>query len=120
MKILRSLVAVAWADSKLAEPEQGLLGGLLWAFGADDEQEQELLEYAKKRRTLEDDLEAADLSREERELLLAHAALLTHADGKQTKAEKKILDTLIERLEIPKQDASVIVADAKNRAKSPR
>src|SRR3954469_16546706 len=35
--IVKSLVAVAWADGTLAEPESGVIDSLLWAFGASDE-----------------------------------------------------------------------------------
>ena len=35
--IVKSLVAVAWADGALAEPESGMIDSLLWAFGASEE-----------------------------------------------------------------------------------
>lgn len=115
--IVKSLIAVAWADGKWAEAEEGMIDGLLWAFGADDNDETELREYAKKKRTLADDAPIDELTAEDRELLLAHAALLTHADGKQTKAEKKILDGLIERLDMDATRSKEIVKDARTRAK---
>ena len=58
-----------------------MIEGLLWAFGANEEDEKEVLDYAKRKRTLKDDVPVADLERADRELLIAHAALLTHADG---------------------------------------
>ena len=115
--IVKSLVAVAWADGQVKEPEQGMLEGLLWAFGAEEEDEKEILAYAKKKRTLKDDIPVAELDRADRELLLAHAALLTHADGKQTKAEQKILLGLLEILEVSKEEAKPIFATARERAK---
>ncbi|MBX3125146.1 MAG: TerB family tellurite resistance protein [Polyangiaceae bacterium] len=114
--IVRSLVAVAWADGTVKTPEQSLIDGLLWAFGASDEDEAELREYASKKRTLDDDLEVGALSPSERELLLAHAALLTHADGKQTKAEEKLLAKLVGKLGITDADAKPIIATARDRA----
>jgi uncharacterized tellurite resistance protein B-like protein len=110
-------VAVAWADGSVKEPEQGIIEGLLWAFGAEEADEQEILEYAKKKRTLKDDIPVAELERADREQLLAHAALLTHADGKQTKAEEKILTSLIALLEITDADAKPILQTARERAK---
>jgi len=71
-----------------------MIDSLLWAFGASDEDEAEVREFAKKKRTIKDDVPLADLSAEDRELLLAHAALLTHADGKQTKGEEKLSGVL--------------------------
>jgi uncharacterized tellurite resistance protein B-like protein len=114
--IVKSLVAVAWADGTVKEPEQGLIDGLVWAFGASEEDETEIREYAKKKRTIEQDVPLADLSSADRELLLAHAALLTHADGKQTKAEEKVLSKLVDKLEIAGDDAKRIVATARERA----
>lgn len=116
-KIVQSLVAVAWADGSVKEPEQAMIDGLLWAFGASEEDEAELRAYAKKKRTLDDDLMLDALGSEERELLLAHAALLTHADGKQTKGEEKLLAKLIDKLGIAEDDAKPIIAGARDRAK---
>jgi uncharacterized tellurite resistance protein B-like protein len=115
--IVKSLVAVAWADGSVKTPEQGMLEGLLWAFGANEEDEKEVLEYAKRKRTLKDDVPVAELDRADRELLLAHAALLTHADGKQTKSEERLLESLCEMLEFSKEDAKPIISDARERAK---
>jgi uncharacterized tellurite resistance protein B-like protein len=114
--IVKGLVAIAWADGTVKEPEQGMIDGLLWAFGASDEDEAEIREYATKKRTLKDDVPVDALSAADRELLLAHAALLTHADGKQTKGEEKVLQSLVELLGIAKDQAKTIIADARTRA----
>jgi uncharacterized membrane protein YebE (DUF533 family) len=115
--IVKSLVAVAWADGNLAEPESGMIDSLLWAFGASDEDENEIREFAKKKRTIKGDIVAKALDQSGRELLLSHAALLTHADGKQTPAEAKLLKTLAEHLEFSEEDTKRIVETAKDRAK---
>ena len=115
--IVKSLVAVAWADGTVKEPERGMIEGLLWAFGASDEDEQEILEYAKKKRTLADDVPVDELEKADREQLLAHAALLTHADGKQTKGEEKVLAKLTEMLGFEKAQAKPIIEGARDRAK---
>lgn len=114
--IVKSLVAVAWADGTVAEPETGMIDGLLWAFGASEEDEAELREYASKKRSLDGDLPLDELGAADRELLLAHAALLTHADGKQTKAEEKVLARLVEALGFEASAAKDIIAHAKERA----
>jgi uncharacterized tellurite resistance protein B-like protein len=116
--IVKSLVAVAWADGSLAEPESGMIDSLLWAFGASDEDETEIREFAKKKRTIKGDIVAKALDQPGRELLLSHAALLTHADGKQTPAEAKLLKTLAEHLEFSEEDTKRIVDTAKTRAKT--
>jgi uncharacterized tellurite resistance protein B-like protein len=116
--IVKSLVAVAWADGALAEPEAGMIDGLLWAFGATEEQEAEIREFAKKKRTIKVDIVAKVLDKDAREILFAHAALLTHADGKQTPAETKLLRSLAEHLEFSDEDASRIILHAKERAQT--
>jgi uncharacterized tellurite resistance protein B-like protein len=116
LSIVKSLVAIAWADGKFAEPEQGMIDSLLWAFGATDEEEEELRTYASKKRTLKDDVPLDEFDREDRELLLAHAALLTHADGKQTPAELKMLEDLTTLLDFSEADADRIIEGARERA----
>lgn len=121
--IVRSLVAVAWADGTVKEPEVGMIDSLLWAFGASDEDEAEIKEFAKKKRTIKEDVPLGDLEPSDRELLLAHAALLTHADGKQTKAEEKVLKDLADHLGFSSAQAKPIIEHAKERAEkaaSPR
>ena len=114
--IVKSLVAVAWADGTVKEPEVGMIDSLLWAFGASEEDEAEIREFSKKKRTIKDDVPLAELAPTDRELLLAHAALLTHADGKQTKAEEKLLKDLAEHLGFSTADARPIIEHAKERA----
>jgi len=115
--IVKSLVAVAWADGALTAPEAGMIDSLLWAFGASDEEESELREFAKKKRTIKGDIVARALDRDGRELLLAHAALLTHADGEQTPAEAKLLHSLAEHLEFSDDETKGIVESARERAR---
>jgi tellurite resistance protein len=114
--VVRSLVAVAWADGTVKEPEVGMIDSLLWAFGASDDDEAEIKEFAKRKRTIKDDVPLTDLAPVDRELLLAHAALLTHADGKQTKAEEKILKDLADHLGFSAADSRPIIEHAKERA----
>ena len=118
--IVKSLVAVAWADGNLAEPEAGMIDSLLWAFGASDEEEAEVREFAKKKRTIKGDIIAKALPPNAREILFAHAALLTHADGKQTPAEAKLLKSLAEHLEFSEEDAKRVADHAQERAKGMR
>ncbi len=114
--IVKSLVAVAWADGTVKEPEVGMIDSLLWAFGASDDDEAELREFAKKKRTIKDDVALDGLEKADRELLLSHAALLTHADGKQTKGEEKLLRDLAEHLGISTAELKPIVEHARERA----
>jgi tellurite resistance protein len=114
--IVKALVAVAWADGKLEQPESGIIEGLLSGFDASDAEEQELIEYAQQKRTFKDDFPVAELSREDRELLLANAALLTHADGEQSGQERELLDKLVRLLDFSAADADSILASVKDGA----
>ena len=114
--IVRSLVAVAWVDGKLESGESSVIEGLLSGFDASDEDEREILEYAKTRRTLENDIPIADLSQEDRELLLSNAALLTHADGNQSQSEKAVLTRLADVLGFSRHQANEILASVSDGA----
>ena len=114
--IVKSLVAVAWADGKVAAPEAGVIEGMLCGFDASEEEEREILQYARQKRTLSDDAPIKELTREDRELLLANAALLTHADGEQSDAEEALLKKLIGMLEISDADAEQILDSVKDGA----
>lgn len=114
--IVKSLVAVAWADGKVEAPEAGIIEGLLCGFDATPEEEQEVLEYAKQKRLLSQDIPLAEMNDEDRELLLANAALLTHADGDQTEGEKELLAKLVKLLGFDDAHAQSILESAREGA----
>jgi uncharacterized membrane protein YebE (DUF533 family) len=116
VNIFKSLIAVAWADGTVDEPEQSMIDGLVWAFGASEEEEKELAEFAAKKRTLKKDVPVEELSQGDKELLLAHAALLTHADGEQAPAEKRVLTALVKQLGYTNAEAKPIILEARERA----
>lgn len=116
--IVKCLVAVAWADGKVASPESGVIEGLLCGFDASEGEEKEILDYAKHKRTLNADAPLQELSQEERELLLANAALLTHADGTQSDSEKELLDKLVSLLGFDAQAAAQILESVQDGALS--
>lgn len=95
--VVRSLIAVAWADGQVATGELGVIEGLLCGFDASDGEEQEMLEYARSPRSLQD-IPVQTLNRDERELLLTNAALLTLADRRRTADEVRVLEQLGELL----------------------
>jgi uncharacterized membrane protein YebE (DUF533 family) len=110
--IVKSLIAVAWADGKMERPETGVIEGLLSGFDATPDEEAELLEYARTPRTLDSDIPLDELSEEDRELLLANAALLTLADGEQSDAENTLLTALSRLLEFDRERAASIIESA--------
>lgn len=114
--IVKSLIAVAWADGRLESPESGVIEGLLCGFDASEAEEAEMLEYARTPRTLEADIPLSQMPEEDRELLLANAALLTQADGQQSDAETQLLDTLSRILGFDATRSRDIIASARDGA----
>jgi tellurite resistance protein len=114
--IVKCLVAVAWADGKVAAPESGVIEGLLCGFDASEDEEKEILDYAKHKRTLSADAPLGELNQDERELLLANAALLTHADGEQSDSEKELLNKLVGLLEFDEGAAGEILESVQDGA----
>ncbi len=114
--IVKSLVAVAWADGNVEAVESSVIEGLLCGFDASEAEEQEMLEYAKQKRTLSEDIPLSELEKEDREILLANAALLTHVDGDQSPDEAELLDKLIQVLEFEPKEAEAILDSVKDGA----
>jgi uncharacterized membrane protein YebE (DUF533 family) len=110
--IVKSLIAVAWADGKVAAGEIGVIGGLLSGFAADEEEEQELLDYARTPRSLEDDIPLRELGREDRELLFTNAALVTVIDGDRLSIERDTLSELARLLGFSPAEAAALLAES--------
>lgn len=110
--IVKSLITVAWADGQMESSEASVVEGLLVGFDASAEEEKAILEWAKTPRSLDKDIPLDELNGEDRALLLANAALLVLADGKQTVEETAALEALIKVLGLPAEEAKKIVASA--------
>lgn len=115
MRVLKSLVAVMWADGKVEGSESSVLEGLIAGFGATDAEETEVLEWAKTARTL-DDVPLSELTQEDRELLLGNAALITLADGEQSSSEKEVLQRLVQLLGFSDAKAQEIIDSTRDGA----
>jgi uncharacterized membrane protein YebE (DUF533 family) len=101
--IVKSLIAVAWADGHMERSEAKVIEGLLSGFDATPDEERELLAYASAPRTLEDDIPLAELSDADRELLFANAALLINADGIESPSERSVLGRLAALLSLQEE-----------------
>lgn len=113
--IVKSLIAVAWADGTVEAPEEGVIEGFLGLYDATEEEEQELLDYAKQKRTLED-IPLDQLDDEGKEVLLSNAALLSAADGETSASEKQLLERLVELLGMTPEQAKPIIDGARDGA----
>jgi uncharacterized tellurite resistance protein B-like protein len=116
LAIVRSLVAVAWADGRVADEEMSVIEALLAAYHATPSEAREIRKYAETERTL-DDIELTELSAGDRRVLLQHAVLLSFVDGEQHEREIALLEDLTLRLHIPPMEAERITQAAAARAK---
>jgi tellurite resistance protein len=114
--MLKSLVAVAWADGRVDGEENEVIEALLSSFEIGSEDAAAIREYAKSPRTIED-VPISDLSAADRRTLLQHAVILTYIDGSQSEKEKQVLEALTARLRIPADEATEIVKAADERAR---
>jgi tellurite resistance protein len=114
--MVKSLVAVAWADGRVEAEETEVIEALLSAFEISQEDSDKIREYAKSPRSL-DDIPITDLSAADRRVLLQHAVILTYIDGKQSEEETKLLGDLVAKLRVPADEAKEILAAADERAK---
>ena len=113
--MLKSLVAVAWADGRFADEEREMLDALLNGFDANEAEATEMRKFAETPRLLSD-IPLTDLSSDDRRLLLNHAVVLTYIDGEQSDAERAMIDTLVKQLGIWADEADEIITSASKRA----
>jgi tellurite resistance protein len=116
MAIIKALVPVAWSDGVYSDHEKQTLEGLLAAYDATEDEKERIMGFAAEKRTL-DDIDLQELSAEDRRVLLQHAVLLTFADGDQNPEEVAFLQLLSQRLKIPADEATVVMAASAERAK---
>lgn len=114
--IVKSLVAMAWADGHIKDEEERVLEALIAAFELDEPDAEAVRAYASAPRTL-DDVPLTELSADDRRLLLQHAVIISYVDGEQSEQERAVLDALVGRLHIPASEADPIIAAADRRAK---
>lgn len=114
--MLKSLIAVAWADGRVDEEEGKLVEVLLDNFGAYGEDAEKMRAYAKEPRTM-DDIDLTYLSASDRVQLLNHAVLLSFIDGEQSDTERAVLATLVEKLGLEAEEADAIMSSAAERSK---
>lgn len=113
--MLKSLVAVAWADGRVEAEETEVIEALVSAFDVASEDADKIREFAKTKRTLED-IPITDLSAADRRVLLQHAVILTYIDGNQSDDEKAFLSELTKKLRVPEDEATEILKAADERA----
>ena len=113
--MLKSLVAVAWADGRVDGSESEVLDALLDAFGVHGGEAESIRTYAKEPRAIED-VPLSDLSYGDRTMLLQHAVVLTYIDGEQTDKEREVIGTLVQKLNLPDAVSAQLIHDSETRA----
>ena len=114
--MVKSLIAVAWADGRVDGSEAEVVQALLDAFEATPDEKKELETYAATKRSL-DDIPLTELDASDRDALLQHAVLVTFIDGEQTEDEKKLVDDLASRLGLAPDRRKLLIEMATDRAK---
>lgn len=114
--IIKSLISIAWADGTVAAEETEVIEALLQAFGASETEAEELREYARTPRSI-DEIPLTDLSADDRRVVLQHAVFLSFVDGEQSASEKDAIHRLAAKLRIPEDEAASLRAAAEERAK---
>lgn len=113
--MVKSLVAVAWADGRVDAEERDVLDALVSAFQLSADDAKKVREYAKERRSM-DDLQLTQLSEADRRQVLQHAVILTYVDGDQSDTERSVIQQLLAKLNIPEEEAEEIIKSAAKRA----
>lgn len=114
--MIKSLVAVAWADGRLESDENEVLEALLASFELKGADADAIREYARTPRSI-DDVPLTELSAADRRVLLQHAVILTYVDGHQSEREKQVLGELVAKLRIPDDEAKSLLDAADERAR---
>jgi tellurite resistance protein len=113
--MVKSLVAVAWADGRVDDEERDVLDALVSAFQLSSDDAKVVRAYAKEPRSM-DDIDLTRLSDADRRQVLQHAVILTYVDGDQSDNERSVIQQLLAKLEIPADEADEIVKSAAKRA----
>ncbi len=113
--MVKSLVAVAWADGRMDTEERDVLDALISAFQLSASDAKAVRTYASTARTL-DDAPLAQLNDSDRRQVLQQAVIITYVDGEQSDNERSLIQTLIEKLAIPEAEAAEIIKSAAKRA----
>jgi uncharacterized membrane protein YebE (DUF533 family) len=116
-KLLKLLVALAWADGRVDSEEMEVIEAVLDTFRADAETAKEIREFAKTPRTL-DDVKVDGVTADDAGLVLYQAVLLTFIDGEQSEKEIRLLEKFMEKVGLTRESAAPILERATARAKS--
>lgn len=113
--MVKSLVAVAWADGRMDNEERDVFDALISAFQLSASDAKVVREYAATPRSM-NDVPVTQLSESDRRQVLQHAVIITFVDGEQSETERSVIQQLIGTLSIPAEEAAEIIKAAEKRA----
>ena len=113
--MVKSLVAVAWADGRMDTEERDVFEALVSAFQLSADDTKAVRAYASTPRSMSD-VPVTQLSESDRRQVLQHAVIITFVDGEQSETERAVIQQLIGTLGIPADEAAEIIKGAEKRA----
>jgi uncharacterized membrane protein YebE (DUF533 family) len=117
--IIKSLIAVAWADGRVGDEERELIDTVLEAYELAEEDAGRIREWASSHKSL-DQIDFGGLAEGDRFLLLQQAVYVTYIDGVQTDDELALLRDLAARIGIDASRAGELIRITTERAKALR
>lgn len=116
-KMIKTLVAVAWADGRVADEEREIIDTLIELNDLDEADAKKIRTWAEKRRDLKE-LKFDGLEDVDKTMILQQAVFVTYVDGEQSDTELALLQDLGKRLGIEAERTADIIRSATAHAKS--
>ena len=116
-KMIKTLVAVAWADGRVADEEREIIETLIDLNDLEEKDAQKIRTWAEKHRDLHE-LKFDGLEDVDKTMILQQAVFVTYVDGEQSDKERELLHDLNQRLGIEPERGADIIRTATAHAKS--
>lgn len=116
-KMIKTLIAVAWADGRVADEEREIIDTLIDLNDLAEADAKKIRAWAEKRRDLRE-LKFDDLEDVDKTMILQQAVFVTYVDGEQSEKELELLRDLARRLGIEPDRAADIIRTATAHAKA--
>ncbi|NMC71854.1 MAG: TerB family tellurite resistance protein [Myxococcales bacterium] len=115
-KMIKTLVAVAWADGRVADEEREIIETLIDLNDLEEADARKIRAWAAQRRDLRE-LKFDGLEDVDKTMILQQAVFVTYVDGEQSDKELELLRDLAGRLGIEPDRAADIIRTATAHAK---
>jgi len=116
-KMIKTLIAVAWADGRVAAEEQEIIDTLVELNDLEEADARKIRTWAQTRRDLRE-LKFDGLEDVDKTMILQQAVFVTYVDGEQSAQELELLHDLGQRLGMAPDRAADIIRSATAHAKA--